>query len=196
MTKSGGDAFLKGTGRSIEGINIYELMKKQESLFLKFGGHAGACGFLIKTENLAQLRDNLNIALLEVYAQDSDLFQNKLMVDASLKIGDVSLGLIEELNRLEPFGYKNERPVFELPAVMISQVFFMGEDRQHARLNVSDGLNSIDCILFNEAGDYSAELEKGKIVSLAGYPDINIWNGISKIQFVVKDIKCYIKRVD
>ena len=50
---------LKGTGRSIEGVNLYELLKSQEELFLKFGGHAGACGFSLKKENLPALRQGL-----------------------------------------------------------------------------------------------------------------------------------------
>ena len=60
VTPSGDDdCFLKGTGRSIEGLNLYELLKTQENLFEKFGGHAGACGFLLRKENFESLRDGL-----------------------------------------------------------------------------------------------------------------------------------------
>lgn len=47
VTPSGeDDCYLKGTGRSVEGIDLYRLLKTQEELFEKFGGHSGACGFL------------------------------------------------------------------------------------------------------------------------------------------------------
>ncbi len=196
VTKSGTEDLIKGTGRSIEGVNIYDLLKEQEALFLKFGGHAGACGFLMEGKNLDELRSNLNNSLACRYQADSDIFYNKIKLDASIKINDLTDAFMGQLDLLEPYGHKNERPVFELPQVTISSIYFMGEDKQHARFAVSDGQNTLDCILFNEAKCYALELEKHAVVSLVGYPDINIWNGISKIQFVVKDIKCYINKAD
>ncbi|MFR2965677.1 MAG: DHHA1 domain-containing protein [Anaerovoracaceae bacterium] len=57
VTPSGeDDRYLKGTGRSVEGVNLYQLLKTQENLFEKFGGHSGACGFLIKKEYFDQLK--------------------------------------------------------------------------------------------------------------------------------------------
>jgi len=196
VTKSGAGDLIKGTGRSIEGVNIYELLKEQEALFLKFGGHAGACGFLMEAKNLDSLRSNLNSSLAMRYEADSDLFYNKIKLDASIKIADLTDEFMDQLELLEPYGHKNERPIFELAQVTISTIYYMGEDKQHARFTVSDGRNMLDCILFNDAKRYALELVKDAVVSLAGYPDINIWNGVSKIQFVVKDIKCYINKVD
>lgn len=196
VTKSGMGGLIKGTGRSIAGVNMYELLKQQEALFVKFGGHAGACGFLMEAKNLTCLRSNLNRSLGEKYPADSDLFFNKIQIDASLKISDLTNEIMDQLDLLEPFGHKNERPVFELSRVTISTIFFIGEDRQHARFTVTDGQNALECILFGEAKDFVLELKKGATVCLAGYPDTNVWKGVSKIQFVVKDIKCYINRVD
>ena len=60
VTPSGeDDRYLKGTGRSVEGVNLYQLLKTQENLFEKFGGHSGACGFLIKKEYFDQLKEGL-----------------------------------------------------------------------------------------------------------------------------------------
>ena len=60
VTASGGEGHLKGTGRSITALNLYEILKKHEQLFLKFGGHSGACGFLMKSDDLNELRSRLN----------------------------------------------------------------------------------------------------------------------------------------
>ena len=49
-----GDGLLKGTGRGIEGINLYDLLKENETFFLRFGGHAAACGFTMKEEYLSE----------------------------------------------------------------------------------------------------------------------------------------------
>jgi single-stranded-DNA-specific exonuclease len=175
---------------------MYALLKEQEDLFIKFGGHAGACGFLMQAANLDLLRDNLNLSLEKQYGDNEELFYNRIQLDASVTIADLTMAFVNQLDLLEPFGHKNERPLFELPKVSVSAIYFMGEDRQHARFTVSDGQGQLDCILFGGAKDFAMELEKGAVVSLAGYPDINIWREVSKIQFVVKDIKCYINIVD
>jgi len=196
VTASNGDVFLKGTGRSVEGLNIYDMLKSNSELFIKFGGHAGACGFLMDQANLPELRKNLNKALQELYDGNQELFIDRLTIDAAISPGDIDMELVRRLEGLEPYGHKNERPLFMLEKVRLNNVTTMGEDRQHARFSAEDLSGSVDCILFNEAAEYSAELEKGNTVSLAGYPDINNWNGTTKIQFVVRDIKCYINKVD
>ena len=48
----------------------------------------------------------------------------------------------------------------------------------------------VNCILFQKAQDYRELLQKGEFLILAGYPDVNVWNGDSKIQFVLKCISC------
>ena len=59
MPSQGEEGLLKGTGRSIEGINLYEMLKKHEELFIKFGGHSGACGFTMKEEDFEELKKGL-----------------------------------------------------------------------------------------------------------------------------------------
>ena len=51
------EGYLKGTGRSIDGLSLYDMLKKYDDLFLKFGGHAKACGFTISEENLPKLKE-------------------------------------------------------------------------------------------------------------------------------------------
>ena len=53
------DGLLKGTGRSIEGIDLYSLLNRHSEYFVKFGGHKAACGFTMETENLEKLRASL-----------------------------------------------------------------------------------------------------------------------------------------
>ncbi len=196
VTNSNGDGLLKGTGRSIEGLSIYELLKKHEDLFIKFGGHAGACGFLMEAGNLEKLRDALNKSLLGIYNEDTNLFVDKLKIDLMLTLADIDRDMITQLEKLEPYGHKNERPIFVLEKVKVSAVCLLGDDRQHVRFSVQQDERTMECILFNEAAEYKDELEKGSLISLAGYPDINTWNGNSKIQFVVRDIRCYSDKVE
>ncbi|MDD4583739.1 MAG: hypothetical protein PHR60_06065, partial [Eubacteriales bacterium] len=59
--------------------------------------------------------------------------------------------------------------------------------QQHVRFLASD----LACILFNRGAEYKEQLRSGIKGDLVGYPEINRWNGIEKIQFVVSDIRCY-----
>lgn len=191
VTESGGDGFLKGTGRSINGLNLYELLKKHEELFIKFGGHSGACGFLMKSEHLGELRLRLNRDIEEVFRDNSDLFELNLPVDLDIEENDIDINLALELEKLAPFGCQNEKPLFRIKGIQAAGVSYMGPNRQHVRFSgMGNGGKGISYILFQKAQDYGELLTNGGLLELAGYPDINVWNGDTKIQFVLKSITC------
>lgn len=191
VTESGGDGLLKGTGRSVNGLNLYDLLKRHDELFMKFGGHAGACGFLMKADNLNELRLRVNQAVEILYRDNPALFDSTLPVDLVIEEGDIDISLIMELEKLAPFGCQNERPLFQMRGIRPTGVSFMGADRQHVRFSgMGVSGKGVTCILFQKAQDYSELLLAGERLDLAGYPDINVWNGDSKIQFVLRCITC------
>ncbi len=190
VTASGGGEYLKGTGRSISNLNLYDILKKNEKLFLKFGGHSAACGFLMRENNLKELRESLNREVDILYRENSSLFDSSLSIDLEMEEGDIDMGLALELEKLAPFGCQNERPIFQIRGIRPTGVNFMGNCRQHVRFSGSGNRGKgIPCILFQKAQDYNELLQKGELLNLAGYPDINVWNGNSKIQFVLKFIR-------
>ncbi|HWQ77735.1 MAG TPA: single-stranded-DNA-specific exonuclease RecJ [Anaerovoracaceae bacterium] len=189
VTESSGDGLLKGTGRSIDGLNLYDLLKKHDELFLKFGGHAGACGFLMKSGNLGELRARLNRETEALYQDNAGLFDSGLPIDFIIDKENIDLDLALELEKLAPFGCRNERPLFQIKGVRPADVNFMGPERQHVRFSgLGSGGRRVPCILFRKAQDYGELLLSGGAFDLSGYPDINVWNGQSKIQFVLKSI--------
>lgn len=190
VTPSGEDSHLKGTGRSIESINLYEVLKAHEDLFLKFGGHAGACGFLMDKNNLSELRMQLNRDIEAMVQVDPDLFLYEPPIDGTLSPEDLDMALASAVEVLEPFGCENEKPLFLLNRVNPKGISYLGEEKQHVRFVVAgeDGRN-VPCIFFKKAQDYRNVLESGQPMDLMGFADINIWNGNAKIQFVIKDIR-------
>lgn len=180
-----GDNRFKGTGRSIEGINLYDILSANSKLFDKFGGHSGACGFTMEMSKLKILRNVLNAMTESIYEKDPAIFQARLFIDGEIKPPEIDRELILALEKLEPYGHKNPRPVFALRGINPSNPYYMGGQQQHVRF-VADG---VDCVLFNGAVRFKERLKKGSKVDLAGYPEINRWNGYEKIQFIVEDIK-------
>ncbi len=188
VTESG-PGFLKGTGRSIEGINLYALLKKYEHLFVKFGGHAGACGFLMAEANFQELHDCLNQEVLLLAKANPSLFDMTQHVDLEMKEKDLSIELVEALECLAPFGCQNERPIFQIRRILPKGVTFMGESKQHVRFSgQGNSGKGLSYILFQKAQCFSEMLLNGNPVDVAGYPDLNQWNGNVRIQMVLKTV--------
>lgn len=184
-----GDGFLKGTGRSIEKIDIYRLLKNHESLFERFGGHRSACGFLMKKENLPQLRDALDKEMCRLLEENSSVLDADVLWDMELEPGEVSVELAAELQKLEPIGQGNPKPVFIMKNVDISQVRFMGADSTHVRFMVSSGtMDKAECVLFQKAQDKREIICGGEPVDVTGTLELQTWNGREKVQFIVEEI--------
>lgn len=183
------NGYLKGTGRSIPGIDLYELLKTQESLFERFGGHEGACGFSIKEENLPALHDALEMILQKRSGENQDLFSSGFEADLILEGSDITLEFARQVEQLAPFGRDNEKPVFLLEDILIGNPVFMGDTGTHARFTVQcqDGC-SISCLLFQRAKDYQDVLQEGEPADLLGNLDIQEWNGKRSVRFLVKEI--------
>ncbi len=184
------DGLLKGTGRSVPGLNLYDLLKRCEGDFTRFGGHAGACGFSLPPEKLDGFRQAMQAAVQEKMAEDPELFTEKLSIEKELGESEKTLAFADALSRLEPFGEANERPLFSVCAQEVLSVRRMGSEGQHARFTLRGrGGTSLECVLFRRAEEFSALLCVGQIVDAAGELSVNEYNGTRRLQFVVRDLK-------
>lgn len=177
---------LKGTGRSVEGINLYEMLSASRRLFDKFGGHAGACGFQMKAENLPLLREDLRVFAESIFQKDPALFQPKLLIDAEVRRESLTTDFIKTIEKFEPFGHKNQKPVLCLRDIRPNAPVYMGDNRQHVRFSATE----LSFILFNRADEYRDWIDGSERLDLAGYVEIDRYRS-GKIQFVVLDIRCY-----
>lgn len=179
------DGCLKGTGRSIVGINLYNLLKENEELFERFGGHAAACGFTIKKEKINTLIKALNLSTDKIAEENPKIFDSTINVDEILDSRDICYEFVYDLNKLEPFGCGNAYPVFSI------EVTPKYVNRYEQRLKFTGMLNNgnkINCILFHGNDAYYEILQRGEKVSIIGILEINEFNGQSSLQFIVNDI--------
>ncbi len=191
LTPSGDKGcMLKGTGRSIEGVNLYMLLKKHEELFEKFGGHAGACGFTMKAENFQELHDGLIQDMAELYEDNPEIFIKRYPIDMDLSLCNVTMTFADQLQMLAPFGNGNPKPLFRLTGVAISDVRYMGADNQHVRFTAVDRTgHNVQCVMFNKAAEYGTSLYEKKPVDIIGSLDCQVWQGTKRLQFMVEKIK-------
>ncbi|MDD4390027.1 MAG: single-stranded-DNA-specific exonuclease RecJ [Eubacteriales bacterium] len=181
---------VKGTGRSPEAINLYELLSNCAELFQRFGGHSGACGFTMEKHKVPELRRRINEVLSGMIAEDSSLFDIKEKADLIALPGDITKKLTKELEVLEPFGSGNTKPVFMIKNVTVSTVAYMGNNKQHVRFMVKgrDGA-MLQCVLFSRADEFADLLEEGMYVEIFGTPEYSEWNGTGRIQFFISGMR-------
>lgn len=111
LAKSG-DSF-KGTCRSVEGINVFEVLSGCADLLLEFGGHSQAAGFSILPENVEKFKQRVN-GILSGY--DDRLFLPNVLYDDQAPVDQLNYEFVESLAMLEPTGNSNPKPVFKITA--------------------------------------------------------------------------------
>ncbi len=191
LTPSGCEKqYLKGTGRSIEGVNLYDLLKRHEQYFEKFGGHAGACGFLMGAEHFDELKSGLLMDMAELKGQNPEIFEKKRPFDLEINLEDMSVELAEAIAKIAPFGNQNPKPLFCVRDVEISDVRYMGDLGQHVRFRISQGGKCVTCVLFGNAKDYAEILDGDRhAAAIAGSLDCQVWQGTKRLQFMISWIR-------
>ncbi|HAN31586.1 MAG TPA: single-stranded-DNA-specific exonuclease RecJ [Myxococcales bacterium] len=125
------DGIARGSGRSIPGYDLVEGLNhiqqvSHPGILTRFGGHYFAAGVTLSAADVPRFRQ----ALIEHVSQtlnDSDRVPQHL-IDATLKVSDLSLDLIDQIQTLEPFGKGNRKPLFLLRDVEMASIKFVGKD--------------------------------------------------------------------
>lgn len=175
----------KGSGRSIEGFNLYNALVYCESLLEKYGGHELAAGISLKEEHIPAFRKMINC-----YADDvlhDEVLVPKLRVDIKLCPEDVSISNVRGLELLTPFGTGNPSPVFVYENIMVEEIRTVGENK-HLKLMLCDKKLHLDAIGFH-MGDRVGSLDRGDVLDIAGSLEVNVWNSIQKVQINLKDLR-------
>lgn len=188
LATPGENGMLKGTGRSIEGVDLFRLLDAHRDLFVRVGGHKRACGFTISEENFEQLRPMLLAEVKEIYESDPAILETGGEYDLELTPGDITADLADGLDALEPFGEGNPKPRFLLGKVQVLRPAYMGEDETHVRFTAALRGEYASCVFFRRAQEYREVLEGGGPVSLIGTVRSQVWNGSKRVQFIVEEI--------
>lgn len=192
ITTLSNDGLLKGTGRSIDNINIYDLLKENSELFNTFGGHKAACGFTIKKSNMEVLKNNLYAQMRSLKDKSPNLLDKIYKFDMELDGSCIDIELADAVKELEPFGEKNENPLFKLCGVLPEKISYMGKNRQHIKFifkkDNKGNHDFFDCIKWNASKEHIDLINSGRKIDIIGKVDINLWNGNRKPQIIIEDI--------
>ena len=171
------DGVVKGSGRSFGDFNLAEALSECQSCLLTGGGHAGACGLkLLPSEvnnfrkNVNKYYDNLGLKNQERYLEVAE----DLVID---DLSEVTVGEIEKLARLEPYGEGNSEPVILLKDMEVTEVRKLGADGQHLKLTLSDGNKTVQAMAFFAPEDW-LKIRSSQKVSVKAHLMINEWQGL------------------
>lgn len=103
------DGVGKGSGRTVPGVSIHGLVSRCESMLTSFGGHDQACGLTIPAARIAEFRSALAKAARET---ENAAAARTVEIEAELSTRDLTADFVKSLERLEPYGPGNARPVF------------------------------------------------------------------------------------
>jgi len=177
------DGVAKGSARSVGDVNIYELIKANEHLLTKFGGHKMAAGLGLKEENISAFKEAINSSAKDIPKED---FIPKESLSGKLRAQEIDHELLSLLEQFEPYGEANLRPSFFLHNAQIVNIKLMGADKSHSRIEVlqDEDSQTIELVAFRQVIEMPAD---GKI-SCSYSVSKNEFNGKVTPQLLVKKI--------
>ena len=152
-----GEEFCKGSARSIENINIFELLSDNKNLLKAFGGHPMAAGLSLDEKNIDLLRENLNKSI-KINEED---FVNVIYVDMFCPIQNIDYKFVKELSLLEPFGKSNSKPILGDKRVRICCLKRIGKNQNYISLKLISKDNKIfDFVYFGDAEEFDEKFKE------------------------------------
>lgn len=180
------DGIAKGSCRSIPEFNMFHALQEVSPLLERFGGHAMAAGLAVRTQNIPELKERLE-QLIAAQVTSEDL-RPKIVIDAQIKIPDVTKKFADDLAYLEPCGNHNPQPTFYIAQVALVQKPQLLKDA-HVKCQVfADGVIK-PLIFFNRPDLYASLTAQGpEPLDIAVRITENYWQGRSMIELTGVDV--------
>lgn len=177
----------KGSARSIHGFDIYRALTECADLLDHFGGHQAAAGMTLSAERLEELQERLNTLASEQLTEEDYIPLTE--VDLRCGLADCTIELIEQLERLAPFGIGNRSPKLLIPQATVKEMRKIGKEGQHLKLLLSDQTGLVlDAVGFGY-GHLQAHIAAQAKADVVGELQVNEWNGMRKPQLLIHDIR-------
>lgn len=194
-----GEEGVKGSARSIETYHIYEEMTRCRELFTKYGGHKMAAGLSMEEKNVEPFRQKIN-AICTLTEED---MEERVHIDVPMPVSYVTRAFVEELEKLEPFGTGNPKPVFAQKQLRFLSARVLGKAGNAMRFSVQDDTGALwEMMYFGSREQLEAYVEKkaGKeqlealycgrgcrlCMDVTYYPGLNTYQGNTRLQLVMQ----------
>ncbi len=193
-----GEEGVKGSGRSIETYHMYDAMSRVKQYFTKYGGHRMAAGLSMKEEDVEPLRQALNAGC----GLTSEDFVPRVHIDVPMPLSFANMELARELEKLEPYGAGNPRPLFAQKGVILKRGRRFGAKQNFARFTVEAEGVCRELLFFGDLEAFCRSLEErhgpgsaerlfaaggGYEMGIAYQLGINRYRGREELQFTIQN---------
>jgi single-stranded-DNA-specific exonuclease len=175
----------RGSGRSIEGFDLFSAITEASDQLIDFGGHEAACGVRIRKDAVEPFRQKLNEVTKLRFPEKEEILP-ELHIDLNLPISYIGVKLINELNMLMPYGPGNSAPIFSTNGMKVRN-----RPREIGRSGFKflAGCGNVVCEAVTFKKNDILRPKAGNVINLAYTPSINSWEGIETIQLGIKDLQ-------
>jgi len=173
----------RGSARGIPGVNLHEILTSCADYLDSFGGHAGAAGLLIQSNNLDNFKRSFESQLKALLIPE--LLVPTLTIDYEISLNEISEQLLDELSWLAPFGPRNVEPLFVAKNVQVRyESLIANRHRRMALCQPNKRSRVYSAIHFNvnQNKPFSKEMKQ-----VAFKLQWNHWNGRKNIQMLIEN---------
>ncbi len=187
FTQSGD--YLAASARSVKGFDVYNALEACSAYIEQFGGHKYAAGLTLKPENY----DSFKLKFEEVVKNSipKELLTPEITIDAEIYLSNITPKFYRIIEQFGPFGPQNMKPVFMARGLRDNGYGKkVGGNEEHLKLSIISGADdkTYNAIGFG-LGDKFDLINNGKPFDAVFTIEENHWNGITSLQFILKDIK-------
>src|SRR3989344_8601304 len=183
--------YIKGSCRSDGSVSVVELMTLSSESFLGFGGHELAGGFTVHNDKIHFLEETLSTNFKKIkFSENADSIKTDYDIKSSLEI--VNIKNWREIEKLEPFGLGNSKPVFLFENVKIEKIRKFGKNGsgEHLEIIFSDaGRYKAKAISFFSTHDsFETSISEGVNINLLATFDLSRFRGREELRLRIVDI--------
>lgn len=180
------DDVLVGSARSPHYFNIATTLTIMKDYLINFGGHAQAGGFSMHATNFTEFEGKLT-SYAANQMKNIDLTP-VLDIDCELREDEIDMQLLEDIEKLAPFGVQNQSPQFLLPDVFLENIQTVGKESKHLKFSVNIKNQKIGGIGFN-LGDHINELSGKEKIDIVLQLEKDTWNSKTRLQLRLLDFR-------
>jgi single-stranded-DNA-specific exonuclease len=180
--------YASGSGRSIPGVPLHEALAACGDLLAAHGGHEAAAGFRLPPENIDAFRERFCAQVAGRFP--SGMPTPELVLDDETPLSALTPGLVNDLDRLEPYGAKNRKPLFLAGGLTVEgEPRKVGQGERHLSFRVRQGTTALKAIGWNMAERVGELMSAGGACCLAFTPRRNVWQGRVSVDLEVSDFQ-------
>lgn len=177
-----------GSGRSVPGFALHEALQACSEHLLSHGGHKAAAGFKIRAEQIDAFRQSFCDCAARSFPDGPPV--PSLVLDAEVPLSALTLGLVKDLDRLEPYGADNREPIFLAGDLQVEgEPRIVGQGERHLSFRVRQGRTVLTAIAFDMAERVEELMSQGGACCLAFTPRLNKWQGRTSVDLFVTDLQ-------